>query len=62
MRQLLIRLLYWLLDRLEDKGVPVPESYEEWLDTHIKKALALAFPDTDGWWVDELTEKWGEER
>ena len=62
MRHLLIHLLYWLLDRLGDERVPVPESYEEWLDTHIKKALALAFPETNGWWIDELTEELREER
>ena len=57
MRQLLIRLLYWLLDRLGGERVSAPESYEEWLDKHIKRALALAFPETNGWWLTELTEE-----
>ena len=47
MRQLLIRLLYWLLDRLEDDwtdcGTRLDE-HAEWLESH-------------GEWLTELTEE-----
>ena len=67
MRYLLIRLLYWLLDRLEDDwtdcgtALEPHELHKKWLESYqerIDESVDLAFGGSEGEkWAAELTEE-----